>query len=372
MNNQEAITKWQAMYPTLKARGLVADYVRMMVSPADYPEGTTLAELGLDANLGAPGPLGTDPNSAVPAMLTSSIDPEVLRWVFARLAMADIVGGERKVGNWLSEQRAFPVVEDTGEVSSYGDYANSGFASINFNYPWLQAYLFQTIIRYGERETERAGLMKISYVSDLNKAATNLMNRYANLTYAFGVAGLQTYGIINNPFLNAALSPSVKAWGGTTWFNNGVPAATAVEVYNDILTLIRRVVQQANGTVDSKSKMTLAIDPETSMALDFTNSFGVFVSDLLKKGFPNLTVKTAVQYGQQTTQNSQGFPTTGNVIQIIMDNVEGQEVAYAAFTEKMRAHKIIPELSAWAQKFTSGTWGVVLRQPFAVGTMLGV
>jgi hypothetical protein len=108
----------------------------------------------------------TDPNSAIPAMLTTAIDPDVIRVVFAPLQMAEIMGGERKAGDWLEETRLFPVVEETGEVSSYDDYSNNGRAGVNFNYPAFQSYLYQTIVAYGERETERAGLMRINYVGE--------------------------------------------------------------------------------------------------------------------------------------------------------------------------------------------------------------
>jgi hypothetical protein len=68
----------------------------------------------------------------------------------------------------------------------------------------------------------------------------------------------------------------------------------------------------------------------------------------------------------QTSTNTQGFSTAGNAMQLIADKVQGQTVAYAAFNEKLRAHKIIAEPSAWMQKETSGTWGTILRMPIGV------
>ena len=44
----------------------------------------------------------------------------------------------------------------------------------------------------------------------------------------------------------------------------------------------------------------------------------------------------------------------------------------AAYNEKLRAHKLIPESSAWSQKYTSGVWGCVFRLPLASVSMLGV
>ena len=369
MNRQEAVSEFRRLKPEYEAMGVILPGAQMFI-PDEWKSGNLSLEdvMAMDAA----GTLSTDPNAALPTLLTTAVDPDVYRIAFAPLQIAEILGGERKVGTWLLETHIFPVVEDTGEVSSYADYATSGRAGINFNYPALQSYLFQTILRYGERETERAGLMKINYVGDLNKAAANLLNRFGNLAYAFGIAGLQNYGLLNNPYLSASITPAVKAAGGTTWFNGNVPNATANEVYNDIIALWERAISQTNGVVDMEQAATLALSPQSALALRFANSFGVFVKDLLKEGFPKMKIKTAVQYGQQTSTNSQGLSSTGNFMQLIIDEIEGQRVAYPAFNEKMRAHKLIAELSAWAQKMTSGVWGTVFRMPVGSTSMLGI
>jgi hypothetical protein len=367
MKRAEAIEQWAAVRGVYAANGLIVPQVTMFL-PDEWRESeASIEQLAMDAA----GTLSTDPSSALPTMLTTTIDPDVIRIVFAPLQMAKILGGERKVGSWTDKQRMFPVVEDFGEVSSYGDYANNGIAGINFNYPWFQSYLFQTMLYYGELETDVAGLMKINYVSDLGRAAAMILNRYGNLTYAFGVQNLQNYGLLNNPFLSSYITPAVKAWGGTSWFNGSTPAATANEVYNDILALVEKLVVQGNGTIEADSAMVLAMSPFSQVALSFANSFGVNVRDLLKDNYPNLTIRVAVQYGTQTTQNNQGT-TGGNLMQLIATEIDGQQVAYAAFNEKLRAHKIIPKASSWEQKMTSGTWGVIMRIPMGIVGMLGI
>lgn len=324
------------------------------------------------AAMGAiPGPASLDPNAALPWMLTAAIDPEVVRVIFSPLDFADILG-ERKAGDWTEQTRFFPIVEATGEVSSYDDFVNNGRAGANFNYPQLQSYLFQTTVNYGELQIARAGLAKINWVSELQTAAANVLNRFQNLSYAWGQNGLQCYGIMNNPFISAALTPATKAWGGTGWFNNGAPAATANEVYNDIVSMVTQLVAQTNGAISIKDPMTLVMSPQSEIAMTFANSFGVYVEALLKKGYPNLKVKTAPQYGQQSSINPQGYSSAGNVLQLIIDKIDGQQTAYAAYNEKLRTHKIIPDLSSWKQKQTSGTWGTVLRMPIGVVTMIGV
>jgi|SRR5579872_1254717 len=328
--------------------------------------------LAMDAYPGAPQALiQTDPNSAVPALLTTYIDPDVYEVLFAPNAAAEIFGEVRK-GDWLMDTALFPIAEHAGEVSSYGDRSNNGRATANTNWANYQSYLWQTIMEYGERELERAGLARLNWVSELNKSAATLMDKFHNLTYFFGVTGLQNYGLLNDPLLAAPLTPATKAAGGVTWFTSGgAPNATANEVYNDIVAIFQALVTANAGNVDRKTKMTLGVSPQSSVALTFTNSFNVNVEDLLKKNFPDLEVKTAVQYGAQTASNPQGN-AAGNLVQLLAESVQGQDVGFCAFNEKMRAHKIIFDLSSYRQKVTGGSWGAVIRYPVGISSMVGV
>lgn len=372
MKRHEAIEQFNKLRPQLEAGGLILFGTRMLVHDEMKSTSASIRDLAASMAMDAAGTLVTDPNSAIPAMLTTAIDPDVIRIVFTPLQIAKILGGEKKAGDWLEETRMFPVVEETGEVSSYDDFSSNGRAGVNFNYPQFQSYLYQTIVGYGEREVERAGLMRINYVSELQGAAASLLNRFGNLAYAFGITGLQNYGLLNNPYLSAYLSPAVKAWGGTTWFNGNTPAATANEVYNDILAVVTQLISQTNGAVDMDAPMTLALSPQSQLAMKFTNAFGVSVAALLKDGFPNMKVVSAPQYGQKSAINPQGYSSVGNAFQVIIDTIDGQKVAYPAFNEKLRSHKLIPELSSWKQKMTSGVWGTITRMPMGIAGMLGV
>ena len=364
MNFEQARTEWLADKPHLEERGLYAPSVQMYL-PDEWKRDIRLA-------MDAQPTLSTDPTSAIPSLLTTVIDPQVIRVVFTPLQFGEILD-ERKVGDWLEETRIFPVVEETGEVSSYGDFNNNGRAGVNLNFPNFQSYLFQTFVRYGERELERMGLTKINYVTELNTSAADILNRFQNLSYAFGITGLQNYGVINNPFLSAFLTPATKAAGGTAWFTTaGAPNATANEVYNDIISIVNQLIAQTNGVVDLDDEMILAMSPQSALALRFANSFGVYVRDLLKEGFPKMKIKTAPQYGTKSTTNPQGSSTAGNTLQLWATKIQNQQTVYAAFNEKLRNHKVIPEPSAWMQKMTSGTWGTILRMPLAFAGMVGV
>ena len=322
--------------------------------------------IAMDAQPG----LNTDPNSAVPAMLTTLIDPEVYEILFSP-NKGSVILGERRKGSWLDDTAMFPQVEQEGEVSSYGDFNNNGHAGANTNWPQRQSYLFQIIKEYGERELERAGLARINWVSEIDKSAATQLNKFSNTTYFFGVQGLQNYGLINDPNLPAPLTPGAKAIGGPAWYTGTSITATANEIFNDIQATIISVITSNQGLVDRESKFVLALSPQSEAALTQTNSFNVNVSDLLKKNFPNMRVVSAVQYGVLTASNPQGI-AAGNLMQVIVENVEGQQTGYCAFNEKMRSFRIVPEMSSYKQKVLSGTFGAIVRYPVGFAQMLGI
>jgi Uncharacterized protein conserved in bacteria (DUF2184) len=315
--------------------------------------------------------LTTSANSAVPAFLTTLVDPAVFKILFAPNRAAIIFGEVRK-GSWLDETALFPTIENTGEVSSYGDFNENGRTGVNTNWPQRQSYLFQTIKEYGDRELERAGLARINWVSEIDASAALILNKYSNLTYFFGVQGLQNYGLLNDPALPASITPSTKAAGGTRWQTaGGAINATANEIFNDIQAIFLQLVNQTQGLVEADTKLVLAMSPAVEVALTATNTFNVNVYDLLKKNFPNIRFETAVQYGTTTSANPQG-QIAGNLVQFLAEELEGQETGYCAFNEKMHAQTVVRGLSSYKQKVVGGTWGAIIRQPFAIASMLGV
>jgi len=295
-------------------------------------------------------------NNGIPAFLTTLVDPDVIRVLTTPNRAAEIYGEAQK-GSWITKTAMFIMVESTGEVSSYGDWNANGSNGVNINFPQRQSYHYQTISQYGDMQLELAGEAKINFVSELDVSAATVLSKFQNDTYFFGVAGLQNYGALNDPSLPSPIAPNTKAAGGVTW-----AAGTAEEIYADLLKLFKQLQLQSNQliTMDDELVIALAADKETNFAK--TNSFGINVTDLIKKNFKNLTVQTAVQY------NTVG----GAIVQMFAKKIDGKDTAYTAFTEKMRAHGVVRELSAWAQKKSQGTWGTVIRYPFAFASMIGI
>jgi hypothetical protein len=310
-------------------------------------------QIGMDAQPG----LVTQSNSGIPAFLSTFIDPKLIEVLIAPMKAAEIIGSELQKGDWVTETAMFPVVESTGESSSYGDYSENGVAGANVSFPQRQSFHYQVVTQWGERELQRAGLARVDWANRLNIASILTLNKYQNKTYFYGVEGLENYGLLNDPNLPAPIVPNTKVASGTEWLQ-----ATANEILEDVSKLFRQLQTQANGLVELTTPMTLAMSPVSEVALTKTTDFNVNVSDLLAKNYPGLTIKTAPEYATES----------GELVQMIVNDFEGQRTVDAAFTEKLRAHPIVVQSSSFKQKKSQGTWGTIIYRPIFIAQMLGV
>lgn len=296
--------------------------------------------------------MSTGANAGIPAFLANYMDPKVIETLVAPMKAAEIVG-ETKKGDWTTETATFPVVESTGETSSYGDFNDNGSSGVNANFPMRQSYHYQTTTAWGELQLAKAGLAGIDWATRTNIASILTLNKYQNKTYFYGVGGLQCYGLLNDPSLSAPITPTAQ-WS--------LEATEALTVYNDVVRMVSRLIAQSNGTIDQETPLKLVTSPTASLAFNKTNQFNVNVRAQLKTNFPNLVLETAPEYAT----------ASGELVQLFAPEIEGQESATCAFTEKLRAHNIVVKTSSYEQKKSQGTFGTVIFRPFAFVQMLGV
>ncbi|MCP2041670.1 hypothetical protein L1281_002281 [Neisseria sp. HSC-16F19] len=301
------------------------------------------AALAMDAQPG----LTTVGNSGIPAWMLTYVDPKLIEVALQPMKAAEIFG-EVKKGDWTSETAMFMMVEPTGEVSTYGDYNNNGVSGANVNFPQRQSYHYQVFTRWGEREVARAGEAKIDYVNRVNQASVNALNRFQNKSYLYGIEGLQNYGILNDPSLPPA-SAAAQTWA----------AASGEEVYESIRVLFQKLLAQTGGLIDMNTALLLVCSPTASVELTKTNQYNVNVYDQLKKNFPNLRIETVPEYSA----------ASGEVVQLIVEELDGQRTLELGFTEKLRAHNMVLKASSIEQKKSQGTWGAIIYRPFCIAQM---
>lgn len=306
--------------------------------------------VGMELALDAQPQLVTVANAGIPGFLTNWVDPKLIEVLVSPMNAEKVYGVEKK-GDWTTSDVYFSVIESQGEVASYGDFSSNGSVEVNSNFPQRQCYHYQTFTQWGELEMAKAALAKIDQASRLNIASVLILNKFQNASYFFGISGLQIYGGLNDPTLYAPIA-STADWS--------LEATTGDVVYDDIRRLFQQAQSQANGTIDQKMSMVLGMSPTNEVNLAKTNQYGINVHALLKLNFPNLRIENAVEFSTQA----------GELVQLIVENVEGQETATCSFTEKMRAHAVVQDTSSWKQKKSQGTSGTVIFRSFLIGQMI--
>lgn len=369
MDIQQSLATLRADMSWLDARGVRFEPgTEPLLYVSDDPRRGTTLQMAMDA-LPA---LTTEPNAGVPMMFTNIVDPRTYQILFAPMKVAEIFGGDEQRGSWEDISAMFPTSEYIGEVTSYDDYQKTGIAGVNLNWPQRENYLWQAMITYGDLEVARAARANVNIVAEKQNSAAFRLAKFGNGVYAFGVQGLQNYGSTNDPGLSASLTPAVKAYGGTAWTVGGVIRATANEIFTDIQSVVGQVIVQGDGQIMTGSRMVLALPASVSNALTASNSYGVTVRQLIKENYPNMELVEGVQeYSATSAQNPLGI-AAGNLIQIVVPEVATQRSATSFYSDKMRTHRLIAQTSSYEQKRTSGAWGTVIRQPFAIASMVGV
>ena len=129
------------------------------------------------------------------------------------------------------------------------------------------------------------------------------------------MAGLQNYGLMNDPALIAPVAPTTGA-GGNTW-----ALKTSDEIYADFVLLWANAIAQGNGLINTKSEATVGIPNVVEQNLTKQNSYGQVLKDRLKLAYPNMTIETIPEFAT----------AGGNLVQMIIKNVEGP-VSYTHLT----------------------------------------
>jgi len=317
--------------------------------------GAADAQLAQDAAI-------TTPNAGVPSFLTTFLDPLIVPILFAAQNSTKVYGEQRK-GSWADKTMAFTVTENAGNVTPYSDYAEDVSVDVNAEYPERDNYVFQAVLKYGERELEIFAKSRLNLVSQKQQAASYAIAAAHNRINLFGVAGKRVYGMLNDPSLPTTLAP-ISVSGNSTWEDKRAydAANVALLVYNDIQKMWASLCAKNGGHIDETMEIVLALAPESAAFLTIPNQYGLSAETLLKKTFPNLRI---VQLPELATN-------AGNMAFMTIPQLLGIPTAFFAFSEKARFMNVVPQLSAFKQKVAGGTYGCVYTRPNLVCTMTGI
>lgn len=299
----------------------------------------------------------TAANSGVPVEFTSYIDPMVIPILTATHGAREIFG-EAKKGDWTTSYARFQTSEITGEVEAYTDYGQGGASDVNPTFPIRTQYIYQTNIRYGDREVDVASRARLQLAADKQRAAATVIDIASNKFALYGVAGLEIYGLLNDPNLPAAVSALPNADSKTLWAEKSTK-----EIYEDVLYLFGKMADRGAGHIDANTELVLATSPATQVQLGKATDFNISARQMLETYFPKIRFAALPELATATS---------GTSILLVAPTIEGLPTAQIGFSEKFRAMRLIPESSSFHQKFVGSSYGTIIYRPFAIGTMTGV
>lgn len=299
----------------------------------------------------------TAANSGVPVEFTSYIDPMVIPILTATRGAREIFG-EAKKGDWTTSYARFQTSEITGEVEAYTDYGQGGASDVNPTFPVRTQYIYQTNIRYGDREVDVASRARLQLAADKQRAAATVIDIASNKFALYGVAGLEIYGLLNDPNLPAAVAPLPNANSKTLWAEKSTK-----EIYEDVLYLFGKMADRGAGHIDANTELVLATSPATQVQLGKATDFNISARQMLETYFPRIRFVVLPELATATS---------GTSIRLVAPTIEGLPTAQIGFSEKFRAMRLIPESSSFHQKFVGSSYGTIIYRPFAIGTMTSV
>lgn len=297
-----------------------------------------------------------DPNASVPAYLRAYVTPEIVEELTAVRAYKEIAP-EVKNGDFTTSFAQFRCIEFTGDVQPYGDYDGNGQSSTNQNYPIREQYRFQTTLKVGDLEQEMNAKAKIDLLAEKQRSAAINIDIAFNSFALYGVQGKAVYGLLNDPSLNASLTP-ISVGGVTAWSGKD-----ANQQFDDIVKLMSSLYNGAGGYIDKRTKTKLLVSTDMLALLDKTNTYGLSTYDMVKKTYPNMEIVVVPELFDGATSTS--------TVMVLAEEVRGQKVVEFGYTDKYYAHGMVKSLSSWEQKISAGTMGAVVYLPFAIATMTG-
>lgn len=330
----------------LKYLGFNLNGGRLLPTQGDKPQ------IAMDAAL------QTMANVAVPEMFATYYSPEVVEVLQAPMNSTEIFA-EKKLGEWKDEIVLFPAAEYVGHSTAYTDFGRGPVADVNIENITRDTYKFQVFIQCGDLEQELTAAQKINLLSLKQGAAAQTLALDSNNFNLYGVDGQTTYGLLNEPALPAAITPSTVNTDDTAWADK-----TATQIYNDILKMFNQISKQANGWVKFDTPMILAVPPSIQGELAKVTDLGVAPNlEMISKYFRNMKVVVLPQL-----EDEDGVCSA----MLIVPQIGNQPTGNFGFMEKLRTFRVVQEHSSISQKWGSSTSGFMLYRPFAIARMTGI
>ena len=302
----------------------------------------------------------TAANSSLPSHLTTWMDPKIIDILFSPMKAAEFAGGEVQKGNWTTEILQFVIAEMQGNVAAYADFSQDALSTVNLNFPTRSQFRYETLIQYGELEEQKASLANVSLPAKKAAAAAMELAKFRNASYISGISGAGIYGLLNDPGLSTPITPTTKNSVPTApWNTVGIQPQ---ELLNDFIKLVGQLIVQSGGNIDENSPFVAALPQQAFNYLAISSQYNEPAISLIRKAYPNMTFVTIPEY----------LTASGGLLQIMVREYAGQKTVECVYTEMMRVHPLVQEVSSKKQKRSASTAGAIYYMPALSASMLGI
>ena len=285
-----------------------------------------------------------DSNSiGYPISAFSYLSPEIVP-ILLSARNATKLGREVKTGVWTDDYMQFPVEEYAGDVTPYNDYQNGVTTDVNYEFPVREQLRFQTTLTFGDLEAEKASSAKIGLINAKQRASAEIIAQESNRFYLYGVQGKKIYGLLNDPNLNATISP----------INIAPSGQTGITTWTDKMS--------SQPSTFANTPMILALSNKMLPYLNTPNSFGLTAAKMIKDNFPNIEI---IALPELST-------SAGERVLLEVPELMGVSTVDCCYSDKYRLGRLVAKTSSYEQKAISTTWGAVVKRPSLIATMLGI
>jgi hypothetical protein len=282
--------------------------------------------------------------------------------IVTKARVADELLGRTFAGSWADEEVVMPVVERTGNARLYGDTANVPLASFNNNFEKRTIVRNELGLQVLKLEAERAARMRIDSAAIKRSAVAEALAIFMNDVAFNGFNGgdNRTYGILNDPNLEAYTTVATGANGDTSWIGK-----TFLEITADIRSALQTLRVQSGANFNpERDGFTLGIAVSSMEALAYTSDFGFSVEDFIKKNYPKCRIVAVPQFDEANGGE--------NVFYVIADQIAGQKVADQIVQQELFLVGAMPTAKGMLEDYSSATAGAVVRMPIGVVRYSGI
>lgn len=296
-------------------------------------------------------------NNSLPAHFLNYFDPRVIRTLLMDPDSERLFPAV-KMGGFPTKTATFIQHEFAGDVDVYGDFSHNATVDNNYSFETVDTFTFETSLRVGDMQQAEWSEANINWLSDAENATAEVIRRAHDRIAWFGIDGLRTYGITNQPDAAPSITPKVGSDGTSILWDD----KTALDIYNDVIFMRSTLRSRLGNRYEASAPQILVVPTAVADSLDKTNEYGLTVYDRLKKIAPNMEIISTPHLEL----------ASGDIAMLIVPELAGQATGNIGFTERFKSHGMVRMKKSWEEVKSGGSAGARVFRPACVVSMVGV